>query len=169
MKPGGFAVSNRSTVPQDHSMQSSLHAEQLADTRGYHSLSQNYPYMTSINSNQEFPGGTAYNQSPAEMKYDLPQNRNEIFISRLPPARDSYGYGNLVSSYNPGGFLPNPSLGPIMPSSNFDEILPSQYGGGRNLNPIQPVSFTPFFNFQERIIIFLKQAVISVSEVKLQC
>ena len=157
MKPGGFAVSHRSAVPQDLSMRSSLHAEQLADTRGYHSLSQNFPYMTSINSHQEFSGNTAHNQSPAEMKCNLPQNRNEIFISRLPPGRDSYGYGNPVSSYNPGGFLPNPSLSPRMPSSKFDEILPSQYGGGLNLNPIQPVSFALFFNFREGIFIFLKK------------
>lgn len=139
-----FALPHRSALLQDLTVQSS-HLEQLADKRGYHLLPQNHRYMVSVDAQQAFSGSSAYNHSLPDMKYSHPQNRNELFMSTLPPAkgRDAFAYGNPgSSSYNPGSFLPNSSLGSMIPSSNFDEILPSQYNGGRNLSLIQQVSFT---------------------------
>ncbi|XP_061349671.1 uncharacterized protein LOC133294920 [Gastrolobium bilobum] len=141
MEPGAFALPNRSALPQDLTVKSSLHFQQLPDTEGYGSLPQNQSYMTTTNSPQTFSGNNAYNQSHVDMKYNIAQNRNELLMSRFPPAtaRDAFGYENLGSSfYRPGNFLSNPSLGGyMMPSSSFDQILPSQYNGGRNLSSIQ--------------------------------
>ncbi|KHM99631.1 hypothetical protein glysoja_006474 [Glycine soja] len=140
MEPGAFPLPMRSALPRDPTVHSSSHFHQLPDTKGYFSLPQNRSYNTTINSQLPFSGNTVYNQSPADMKYNLLQNRNEFLTNRLPPAtaRDAFGYGNLGSSiYSSGSFLSNPSPGHMMPSSNFNEILPSQYNGGRNINSIQ--------------------------------
>ncbi|TKY46789.1 hypothetical protein E2542_SST28838 [Spatholobus suberectus] len=140
MEPGAFALPKRSSLPQDPTVQSSTHFHQLPDTKGYLSLPQNKPHITTINSQQAFSGITAYNQYPADRKYNLPQNRNEFLTSRLPPAtaRDAFGYGNFGSSvYSPGSFMSNPSLGCMMPSSNLNEIFPSQYNDGHNVSSIQ--------------------------------
>ncbi|KAK7305012.1 hypothetical protein VNO77_42910 [Canavalia gladiata] len=140
MEPGTFVLRKRSALHQDPTVQSSAHFRQLPGSKGYLSLPQNQSYITTINSQQAFSGNTAYNQSSADMKYNLPQNRNEFLTSRLPPAtaRDAFSYGNLGSSfYSPGSFLSNPTAGYRMPPSKFDEILPSRYNGGHNISSIQ--------------------------------
>ncbi|XP_020230526.1 uncharacterized protein LOC109811252 isoform X2 [Cajanus cajan] len=142
MEPGAFTLPKRSAVSlsQGPTVHSTTHFHQLPDTNRYLPLPQNKPYITSIDSQQAFSGHTAYNQSPADMNYNLSQNRNEFLTSRLPhaTARDAFGYGNLGSSiYSPGSFLSNPSLGRMMPSSNLNEVLPSQYNGGHNGSSIQ--------------------------------
>ncbi|KAI4306011.1 hypothetical protein L6164_029329 [Bauhinia variegata] len=136
MKPSAFARPHRSALPQDPPVQSSLYLEELADMRGYRSLSQNRPSMTSIDSQQAFSRSTAYNRPPPDIPYNLRQSNT--FKSRLPSVRDSLGYGNLgSSSYNPGSFMYNQSLGSTIPSSNFDDTFPSQNDGVRNFSPIQ--------------------------------
>ncbi|KHN18092.1 uncharacterized protein LOC114394852 [Glycine soja] len=135
MEPGAFPLPMKSALPRDPTVHSSTHFHQLPDTKGYLSLPQNRPYNTTINSQLPFSGYTVYNQSPADMKYNLLQNRNEFLINGFPPAtaRDAFGFGNLGSSiYSSGSFLSNPSPGHMMPSSNFNEILPSQYNDGCN-------------------------------------
>lgn len=163
MEPAAFALPNRSALPQDLSVQSLMQFQQMLDTKGYRSLPQNQSYMATTNSQQAFSGSTAYNQSHADMKYYLPQNKNEFLMSRLPAAtaRDALGYGNLGSSfYSSGSFPSNPSLGYTMASSNFDEILPSQYNGARNLSSIQQVSFTFFFFLGTMIFFYIKLLLI---------
>jgi len=119
-------------------MQSSTHFHQLLDKKGYLSLP----------SQQAFSGNTAYNPSPADMKYNLLQNRNEFLTNRLAPrasARDAFGYGNLGSSvYSSESFLANPSPSHMIPSSNFNETLSSQYSGGHNLSSIHQVCYSFF-------------------------
>ncbi|KAI4308094.1 hypothetical protein L6164_031203 [Bauhinia variegata] len=145
MKPSAFALPQRSALPQDLTVQSSQYLEQVDDMRGYRSLPQNHPSMTSIDSQLAFSGSTAYNQSLPDIPY-LPQNRSNTFTNRLPSVRDSFGYRNLgSSSYNPGSFLHNESLGSVMPSSNIDKIFSSQYDGVRNFRPIhQQGSLSPW-------------------------
>ncbi|KAK7316707.1 hypothetical protein RJT34_00368 [Clitoria ternatea] len=141
MESGAFALPKRSAVPQDLTVQSSIDFQQLPDSKGYLSLPQNQSYITNINSRQTFSGNAAYNQYPHDLKYNLPLDRNEFHTSRLPSAtiRDALGYGNHGSSFHsPGSFLSNSSLGHMRPLSNFNEILPSQYNGGRNFNSVQP-------------------------------
>ncbi|GAU32925.1 hypothetical protein TSUD_152860 [Trifolium subterraneum] len=148
MEPGTFALHNRPTPTQGFTVQPNKHFQQLPDMTAYHSLPQNQSYMTAIDSQRAFSDNTAYNRYPANMNYNnLPQNRNEFLMSRLPPstASDTRGYGNLDSSFYHPGNLANTSVGNITPSSNFNEILPSHYIGGRNMSsiqPIQPVSFS---------------------------
>ncbi|KAL9319689.1 hypothetical protein ACSQ67_011528 [Phaseolus vulgaris] len=129
-EPGAFSLPMRSALPQDPTLQSSTHFHQLFDKKGYHSLP----------SQQAFSGNTAYNPSPADMKYNLLQNRNEFLTNRLPPraiARDAFGYGNLGSSvYSSESFLANPSPSHMIPSNNFNDTLSSQYSGGHNLSSI---------------------------------
>lgn len=151
MEPGIFALHNRSAPTQDLTVQSKRHYQQTPDIQGYHSLPQNQSYMPTINPQRAYSDNTAYNPSLADINYNIPQNRNEFLqdrneflISRLPSATagDAHGYGNLGSSfYNPGSFVANPSLGNMQPSSNFNEILPSQYDPGLNLSSIQQVIF----------------------------
>lgn len=147
MEPGAFPLPIRSTLPQDPTMRSSTHF-QLPNDKGYLSLPQNKPHITTINPQQAFSGNnTAFNQSLADMNYNLLQNRNELLTNRLPPAtaRDALGYGNIGSSiYIPGSFLSNPSPGHMMPSSNFNEIFPSQYNQGRHISSIPQVSWNIF-------------------------
>lgn len=148
MEPGAFALSKGSAHPQDPTVQSSTCFQQFPDTNGYLSLSQNEPYISTINSQQAFSGNIAYNQSSVHRNYNLPQNKNEFLTSRLPlaTARDAFGYGNLGSSfYSPGSFLSNPSLGCMMPSSSLNENLSSQYNDGHNISSIQRVSCTLFW------------------------
>ncbi|CAJ2639630.1 unnamed protein product [Trifolium pratense] len=146
MEPGTLALHNRPTPTQGFTVQHNKHFQQLPDMTAYHSLPQNQSYMTAIDSQRAFSDNTTYNRYPANMNYNnLPQNRNEFLMSRLPPstAGDAHGYGNLDSSfYHPGNLMSNPSVGNMTPSSNFNEILPSQYIGGHNMSSIQPDSFS---------------------------
>ncbi|OIW13405.1 hypothetical protein TanjilG_19757 [Lupinus angustifolius] len=140
MEPGTCALPNRSASLQDISLQSAIQFQQLLDRKGHCSLPQNQSYMATINSQQAFSGSTAYNQSQADMKYNLPQNRKEILMNRLAvaTARDAFSYGIRGSSFcSSGSFPSNSSLGYSMASSNFNEILPPQYSGGRNLSSTQ--------------------------------
>ncbi|KAF7833509.1 GBF-interacting protein 1 [Senna tora] len=145
-----FSQPHRSALLQDLTVQSSLHLDQYADKKGYNPLTQNHRYMAAMNAQQPFSGSSAYNHSLEDMKYGHPQNRNELLMSRLPPSRgrDAFGYGNTGSSYNPGSFLPNSSLSSMMPSSNFDEILPSQYNGGRSLNLFQQNGSSSMWDYE---------------------
>ncbi|XP_027341474.1 uncharacterized protein LOC113854583 isoform X2 [Abrus precatorius] len=140
MEPGTFALPKGSAFPQDPTVQSSIHFHQLPNTKGYLSLSQNQSYIPTTNSQKAFSGNTGYNQSPADVKYNFPPNRNEFLTSRLPPAaaRNAIGYGNLGSSFlSPGSLLSNPSPGYMMPSINLDETLPSRYNAGHRISSIQ--------------------------------
>lgn len=150
-EPGTFALHSRSPPTQDFIPQSKIHLQQSPDIEGYyHSRPQNQSYMTTIDSQRAFSDSISYNRSHADMNYNLPQSRNEFLMGRLTPATASNasGYGNLGSSFsNPGSFLSNPSLGNMKSSSNFNEILPSEYSGGRNLSSTHRVSFTISFDW----------------------
>ncbi|KAE9598411.1 putative GBF-interacting protein [Lupinus albus] len=140
MDPGTCALPNRFACLQDIPLQSSIQFQQLLDRKGYRSLPQNQSYMATINSQQAFSGSTAYSQSHADMKYNLPQNRNEILMNRLPvaTARDAFGHGNRGSSFcSSESFPSNSSLGYSVASSNFNDTLPPQYSGGHNLSSTQ--------------------------------
>ncbi|KAK2387402.1 RNA polymerase II degradation factor protein [Trifolium repens] len=162
MEPGTFALHNRPTPTQGLTVQPNKRFQQLPDMTAYHSLSQNQSYMTAIDSQRAFSDNTAYSRYPANMNYNnLPQNRNEFLMSRLPPstAGDAHGYVNLDSSfYHPGNLMSNTSVGNITPSSNFNEILPSQYIGGHNMSSIQPQdSFSQWQYGTESISPFLPE------------
>ncbi|XP_054797724.1 uncharacterized protein LOC129302871 isoform X2 [Prosopis cineraria] len=147
-----FSLPQRSALLADLRVQSFQRLEP-DDERGYHSQIQNRQYLPPV-VQQEFSYSSAYGHSLADMKYSHPQNRNELIMSRLTPARsrDAFGYGNSGSSYNPGNFLPDSSLGPMMPSSNFDDILPSQYTNGRNGSLIQQHGGFPTWDYgQEQL------------------
>jgi hypothetical protein len=167
MEPGTFALHNRPTPTQSLTVQPNKRFQQLPDMTAYHSLSQNQSYMTAIDSQRAFSDNTAYSRFPANMNYNnLPQNRNEFLMSRLPPstAGDAHGYVNLDSSfYHPGNLMSNTSVGNITPSSNFNEILPSQYIGGHNMSSIQPVSFNIFLKNNLLHLKFLNVGIISVN------
>ncbi|XP_058788252.1 uncharacterized protein LOC131662476 [Vicia villosa] len=139
-EPGTFALHNRSGPTQGFTMQPNNHFQQSQEA--YYSLPQNQSYMTTIDSQRAFSDNSAYSRSHANVNYNsLPQNRNELLMSRLHPSTvsDAPGYGNLDSSfYHPGSFQSNTSLGNMKPSSNFNEILTSQYYGAHNLSSIQP-------------------------------
>ncbi|CAJ1964390.1 unnamed protein product [Sphenostylis stenocarpa] len=138
MASGAFPLPMRSVHPQEPTVQSSTHFLELLDRKGYLSLP----------SQQSFPGNTTYKQSPVDMKYNLPQNRNEFLTNRLPPratARDAFGYGFGPSVYNSRSFLSNPSPSHMIPSSNFNETLSSSYNGGLDLSSTnQHGSFSPW-------------------------
>ncbi|KAL2322533.1 hypothetical protein Fmac_026912 [Flemingia macrophylla] len=140
MEPGAFSLPMRSAISQDPTVHSSAHFRQLPDTNGYLSLPKNKPFHRTIDSQQAFSGHTAYNPTPADLNYNLSHSRKEFLTNRLAPAttRDVFGYGNVGSSiYSTGSFLSNPSLGRLIPSSNFNDVLPSEYNGGHNGSSIQ--------------------------------
>lgn len=163
MEPGTLALHNRSAPTQDFKVKSSVNFQQLRSAS-----TQNQSYMTTNNSQHTFPNNIAFDESPMDMNYNLPRNRNEFLASRLPPAisSDVFGYGNPGSSlYSPGSFLSNPSpgsfqtnpsLGYMKPSSKFDKVLPSQYNGGRNLSSIQQVSFSSFCFVLKNDLFYMK-------------
>ncbi|XP_028777907.1 uncharacterized protein LOC114734444 isoform X2 [Neltuma alba] len=131
-----FSLPQRSALLEDLRVQSFQQLES-DDKRGYHQQTQNQQYLPPV-MQQAFLDSSAYGHSLADMQYSHPQNRKEFIPSGLTPARgrDAFGFGN-PGSYNPGSFLPNSSIGSMMPSSNFDDILPSQYASGRNGSLVQ--------------------------------
>ncbi|KAI9114638.1 hypothetical protein K1719_014336 [Acacia pycnantha] len=128
-----FSMPQRSSLLDDRRVQSFQQLEPH-DIRGYHPKFQNQQYVPPA-VQQAFSDGSAYGHSLADMIH--PQNRKEFVTSRLTPARgrDSFGYGNPGSYI--GSFPPKSPIGPMMPSSNFDDILPSQYNNRRNGSFIQ--------------------------------